>query len=287
VITEIQCSKCKAAKPVSEFGRYRSINKHNRGKWVSRKVCKACHAKQFSKKFGYETPSSKKKRLEASARKKVRYAQKVVCNRCGHKGTRKNWPKQRGGNFSPLCWSCHAETIHVRYVGAYDPKRGVKRCSSCGDEKPLDNFYRSSARKSGRIATCKPCTRFQLHKHKKVCTENKRRRSKRIERRDDGTITARLLRRLFTAAKSCVYCGRGMKWKDKTLDHIIPIAKGGPHSAANIVVCCRSCNSSKGAKNLETWLSELDEGHVPKIKKTLRRLGIKNPAQSPLPLEFR
>ena len=50
---------------------------------------------------------------------------------------------------------------------------------------------------------------------------------------------------------ACVYCGSG---EDLTLDHIVPLAHGGMHCEDNLVVACRSCNSSKGATSLEDWL---------------------------------
>mgnify|MGYP001559615561 CR=1 FL=1 len=40
----------------------------------------------------------------------------------------------------------------------------------------------------------------------------------------------------------CYYCG---KRKVLTLDHVIPISKGGKHMKENIVPACRSCNSKK------------------------------------------
>lgn len=40
----------------------------------------------------------------------------------------------------------------------------------------------------------------------------------------------------------CAYCGRLRKL---TQDHVIPISKGGAHSADNVVPACRPCNSSK------------------------------------------
>jgi len=49
----------------------------------------------------------------------------------------------------------------------------------------------------------------------------------------------------------CRYCGKTVDWKDRrgkdggTYDHIDP---EGPNAPDNIVVCCRSCNSSKGAR---------------------------------------
>jgi 5-methylcytosine-specific restriction endonuclease McrA len=43
----------------------------------------------------------------------------------------------------------------------------------------------------------------------------------------------------------CVYCGR--QQQRLSMDHITPLAKGGSHTASNIVPACRSCNSRKNA----------------------------------------
>jgi 5-methylcytosine-specific restriction endonuclease McrA len=40
-----------------------------------------------------------------------------------------------------------------------------------------------------------------------------------------------------------------------TLDHIIPITKGGNHIKDNVVPACGYCNSSKNNKLLEDWLA--------------------------------
>jgi 5-methylcytosine-specific restriction endonuclease McrA len=40
----------------------------------------------------------------------------------------------------------------------------------------------------------------------------------------------------------CAYCGRK---RPLTIDHIVPIARGGGHTADNVIPACRSCNSSK------------------------------------------
>jgi len=43
----------------------------------------------------------------------------------------------------------------------------------------------------------------------------------------------------------CAYCGRK---RPLTMDHVIPVSKGGAHTAANIVPACQSCNSSKSTR---------------------------------------
>ena len=47
----------------------------------------------------------------------------------------------------------------------------------------------------------------------------------------------------------CHYCRQS---KILTMDHVVPLSKGGNHTASNIVPACRSCNSSKGAKTLNS-----------------------------------
>lgn len=50
--------------------------------------------------------------------------------------------------------------------------------------------------------------------------------------------------------KRCAMCHARAK---TTLDHIIPVAKGGTHTLRNIQWLCQPCNSSKGAKPMEDF----------------------------------
>jgi 5-methylcytosine-specific restriction endonuclease McrA len=50
----------------------------------------------------------------------------------------------------------------------------------------------------------------------------------------------------------CAYCGELLK--KVTMDHIIPISRGGNHEIDNAVPACGYCNSSKGNKPLLIWL---------------------------------
>lgn len=43
----------------------------------------------------------------------------------------------------------------------------------------------------------------------------------------------------------CVYCGKELKFKDATIDHIHPQSKGGRDSFDNCVISCKSCNHEK------------------------------------------
>ena len=43
----------------------------------------------------------------------------------------------------------------------------------------------------------------------------------------------------------CYYCGRLLEPKDLTMDHIIPLARGGRSTKENLVACCKECNNKK------------------------------------------
>lgn len=46
----------------------------------------------------------------------------------------------------------------------------------------------------------------------------------------------------------CHYCGKTVPPKELTLDHIVPLARGGRSSKGNCVPACKECNNQK--KNL-------------------------------------
>lgn len=46
----------------------------------------------------------------------------------------------------------------------------------------------------------------------------------------------------------CHWCGKLVPMGSRTVDHVVPIAKGGAHSVSNCVPCCRRCNCRKSAK---------------------------------------
>ena len=43
----------------------------------------------------------------------------------------------------------------------------------------------------------------------------------------------------------CHYCGRTVAPKDLTLDHIVPLARGGRSTKGNCVPACKECNNRK------------------------------------------
>lgn len=63
--------------------------------------------------------------------------------------------------------------------------------------------------------------------------------------------------RLFARDRQvCAYCGAHCYESDLTVEHIIPVSRGGRHEWTNVVTACRSCNTRKGNRRPE-------EAHMP------------------------
>jgi len=43
----------------------------------------------------------------------------------------------------------------------------------------------------------------------------------------------------------CHYCGHSFPARALTMDHIVPIIRGGKSTKGNVVPCCKECNSNK------------------------------------------
>ena len=64
---------------------------------------------------------------------------------------------------------------------------------------------------------------------------------------------------LKVAWGGCAYCGAVGTPLQK--DCVLPISRGGRYVLANVVPCCRSCNTSKCNAEVTTWMrrKKLDE----------------------------
>jgi len=51
------------------------------------------------------------------------------------------------------------------------------------------------------------------------------------------------------AGRTCAYCDGSCD----TVDHIVPLVRGGTNYEGNLTPCCRRCNGSKGARTIVEW----------------------------------
>ncbi|MEW6754930.1 MAG: HNH endonuclease [Candidatus Latescibacterota bacterium] len=47
------------------------------------------------------------------------------------------------------------------------------------------------------------------------------------------------------AAGRCYYCERAVAPRELTMDHIVPLVRGGRTTRSNVVPCCKECNAQK------------------------------------------
>lgn len=59
------------------------------------------------------------------------------------------------------------------------------------------------------------------------------------------------------AAGKCHYCGKVVGAASLTMDHVVPLIRGGRSNKGNLVPACKECNAGK--KHGLAWERELEE----------------------------
>lgn len=66
-----------------------------------------------------------------------------------------------------------------------------------------------------------------------------------------GTFTTKELGALHENYRGCPYCG---SLGSVTIDHVVPLSRGGTNWITNIQLCCQTCNTSKGNKTHDEYM---------------------------------
>lgn len=56
----------------------------------------------------------------------------------------------------------------------------------------------------------------------------------------------------------CFYCGRTTPARQLTMDHIVPLARGGRSTKGNVVPACKDCNNRKKSLLPMEWDAYLE-----------------------------
>jgi 5-methylcytosine-specific restriction endonuclease McrA len=161
----------------------------------------------------------------------------------------------------------------------------VKTCRKCNQTKPYGLFALSVTTKSGLGSRCKVCEsergkeryakikdkainharEYRLNNYKrrieierksrlKNKEQNRLRKNARQSIRNKILATSvyvildKELRKIY--ASPCFMCGAK---ENQSLDHVIPLSRGGSHSIGNVITLCLNCNCSKNAKTISEW----------------------------------
>lgn len=60
----------------------------------------------------------------------------------------------------------------------------------------------------------------------------------------------------------CYYCGQKFSPDELTMDHLVPLARGGMSVKTNLVTACKTCNNNKKQNLPQSWkiLTNIDGG---------------------------
>lgn len=131
--------------------------------------------------------------------------------------------------------------VDLRQMAGRDAK-GEIFCQNCCQTQKAFKPISLNANKSKKLEYLFPPMGFVMSSFCAVCGWILKR----------GHITRKLREQVYLLdGYECVYCGRRMRHGDDalTLDHVIPVSKGGTESIDNLVTCCENCNPSKGNRD--------------------------------------
>lgn len=154
-----------------------------------------------------------------------------------------------------------------------------KVCAACGVTFPLDMFCKHSSLRDGLSSYCRPCDRARRRNWQKANPEKSShaRRKWRSNNREKHNACSRAWQRNNPDARrrnwqnyrarmiadggsvsieewhkildffggKCAKCG---STDHIQMDHVVPLSRGGSHSADNLQPLCRHCNISKHTK---------------------------------------
>jgi 5-methylcytosine-specific restriction endonuclease McrA len=159
------------------------------------------------------------------------------------------------------------------------PGATTKECSRCRATKPLSAFREWNLAPDGLFAACRDCVnadrrrsytiesdREQRERYRAAHPDwqEKRRARYRVNPGPYKTLSTR--RRALIAGNGsepydrleiydrdqgiCHLCHEFVEWDDFSIDHLIPISKGGPDTPANVATSHLRCNLSRGNRPL-------------------------------------
>lgn len=159
-----------------------------------------------------------------------------------------------GGDFTPrhanhkkwcsrVCAARHRSREANGVLITDSERNGSFTCEHCGSvgpvpaSGPLPRFCSRNCGQNWRYANrsdvrqkFKDNARTRKHRLRSASVDGERFTIRYIFDRDKGR---------------CHLCRRSVKFSEATMDHIVPLVRGGAHTKANVALACRSCNCAK------------------------------------------
>lgn len=247
------CRKCKESKPLNDF---RFCKSQRYGYY--RSDCRDCEC------ASWKTPENLKRSAVNAQRWRERNPEKAREVNRRHRQTdkfRDRWKAYRERNrdklnaqhrsryaANPSRLRNHAKTYAKKY-----PER-VKARYQRWREANKEHVQKYQEEHNKKRA--EQMRQYARLRRKNMSVEDKLRQAEDCARRRARMHNTPKLERISRKAiierdhSTCYLCDRVLSAKEITLDHVIPLTKGGPHTFDNLKVACRPCNSRKRCKIL-------------------------------------
>lgn len=135
-------------------------------------------------------------------------------------------------------------------------------CTICAKRKPFnDKYFSSYTTASGnpsRRRQCKVCMSARAKRHhderpdlRKKNLENRRKRLLNAVGSHVKEDVEKIRKRL---RDRCFYCGEDASGRKGTVDHMVPLVKGGTNFPNNLTLACRTCNFDKHSKTADAFV---------------------------------
>lgn len=205
-----KCKKCLQEKPESEFG----IHSKYKDRVYLRSICKAC---DVIKSTGWRKSNPERYNalsIQASAR----------------------WRAKNRESYNAAMREKRAQNIDVYLVKESEKRARNPECYRNADARYKKNHPEAVKAKNDRYRKANP----EVYRIKAKIRRD-------IIRACGGGYTKAEWDAIVSTHPNCQHCLR--PWSDTfrpTVDHIIPITRGGANTASNLQPLCKSCNSKKG-----------------------------------------
>lgn len=233
------CPKCGQEKDTTEFGRdasrsdgrytyckdcRRNPNRQDREVLeLAEKGLKRCTLCQKTKPFcAYDKDSSK--RLGVTSR----------CKKC----------KTEERRTAAADW--HANRAFIQKI----EREGMTKCYRCSEVKPLETFLKNKKFVTGYSRLCLECNNnirkvYRLHRKKSLRDYTK------WEVFEDDEFTCYICEDVLSPDTPANH------FKSLSIDHVIPVSRGGLDERDNVRTACLDCNRKKNDMGLEEFLLKI------------------------------
>lgn len=235
------CKHCNEWQISTEFHKQKGLYKS---------ICKSCHRSRYNKAAGYESPSARRKRKESERDKEQWLSEHQTCTMCGDTKERREFYNEQQKRYLPYCCSTRRTWEQIER----DISEQMKTCFGCGLRLPFDEYAYSPNGRDKKRPYCNCCLSAIRHS-----SPDKQSRQQAIDATSDGSASVPALSKMLRDASNCSHCGVELtqsypvKPTQRTLDHTLPLSRGGKHTLSNISVMCLSCNSAKQDRTIEEF----------------------------------